>query len=167
MANEYNSLGQILSSGGEVALAKAIASGWSSERIGNLMLNRLRVQPGDEENVLRQFGEAMVSAGDTINGLNESDGIPNDAIPTNPYGFGPDGEGGRYRYSAEFSIDGGANWFQVQVVIGDSQSVAEVLDAIRRQAAENIGHSPGAFGTEDDIKFSDISAIVTGIEKAY
>lgn len=144
--NPYNSLGQILAEGGEIALGLAISRGWSDQKIAALFARRFEPMADADRNRLTSLANAAVSAADQINAAIDGGEIDPSALPINPSLFGADPGGRRAILITEFSPDEGATWFEARIDFADVPTVAELQAAIEQEAARRITDSPSAFG---------------------
>lgn len=142
----YNSLGQILSEGGEIALGLAIAHGWSEGKISALFARRFEPMSANDRNRLLEIASAAVSAADLVNNLGPNDSLVPGDLPITPELFGNDPEGRRALLITEFSTDDGGKWYETRLTFADIPTMEEIREAIAAEASRRIVDSPSAFG---------------------
>lgn len=142
----YNELGQILSEGGEIALALAFAHGWSDSKIAALFARRFLPMRPDDQDRLRGLADAALQAGEAFNQTPPSERVSLDDIPLNPH-LSPDRVGSdRVYWIGEFQFPGDQNWFQIRGSSPDNVPVGEILSEIADEATSRAGRSPQSFG---------------------
>lgn len=165
--NPYNSLGQILSHGGEIALARAISRGWSSSKIDSLFAKRFEPIRGEDREALMDFSERGLEAGRFVTMRNTPDAmwkaewksihesmvdkiLSNDddwleEIPINPNLYGDEPNGRRFHYVGVLIGDDGKEMFTVRGDLADALSDADIIEDANRQAHKNKNDSPRSF----------------------
>lgn len=142
----YNSLGQILAQGGEIALGLAIAHGWSDSKISALFARRFEPMSVTDRNRLVDLANAAIAAADVVNNLGESDALQPGDLPINSALFGDDSGGRRALLITEFSTDEGGKWYETRLTFADIPTMDEIREAIQAEADRRIHDSPSAFG---------------------
>lgn len=142
----FNSFGQILRAGGEIALSIAKGLGFSDSRIARLIETRLRPDSPETLRRLDQFTDDMVSAGNLVNALERNAQIELPSIPVNPYLFGDDAAGRRAFFTGEFAIEGIDRPYRVDIELPDISTPAAIFDAMNEEVVRRVRESPSAFG---------------------
>jgi hypothetical protein len=145
----FNSLGQILAQGGEIALARAIESGYSSQQIDALFDRRFNPVTQETRDELFALAEAGLAAGTAINELPPDQLIPLEMVPVNPDLFGDDSAGLRVFFLGRWRRSDSDRWFNVSGSLPDLTVYQDILDAILQAAGANINESPKKFGAEE------------------
>lgn len=144
--NPYNELGQILSEGGEIALALAFAHGWSDDKIAALFARRFLPMRQEDQDRLRNISQAALDAGEAFNQTPTGERVSLEDIPLNP-NLDPDRVGSnRIFWIGEFQFPGDESWFQVRGTAADNLTVGEILADLAEEATNRVGRSPAAFG---------------------
>ena len=91
----FNSLGQIISRGGEIAIARLLAGGMPAGEAREIMLKRFGPLRAEVERDFFSLAERMAQAGETITRFDPTQPIPAGLIPENPELFGPSPAGRR------------------------------------------------------------------------
>lgn len=149
----YNSLGQILAKGGEIALGLALSGGWSEDRVRALFLRRFEPMTDADRGSLYEFAGRGVRAGELANSTAPEDQLPLSDIPINAALFDEDGGGNRVLVVVDYSFDGGATSFQVRLPFPDVPTAAEIAKAVGIEADELRERYPtmrGVAGTGDN-----------------
>lgn len=157
----YNSLGQILSQGGEIALGLALAYGWSDQKIAALFARRFEPMSADDRDRLLGIATAAVNAADLVNAMDEGGAIGPGDLPVNPQLFGDESGGKRALLVTEFSPDQGANWYEVRLTFADLPSLQDIQDALQIEADRRIKDSPSAFSMKRGDEPEDLMFRVT------
>lgn len=142
----FNSFGQILRQGGEIALSIAKGLGFSESRIARLIEHRLRPDGPQTLSEIHQFTDDMIAAGRSANQLARDQQIPITDIPVNPYLFGDEPQGRRAFYTGEFTIEGIDKPYRVDVELADITTTGAIFEAMNAEAIRKIRQSPPAFG---------------------
>lgn len=146
----YNSLGQIIAAGGEIALGLAIAYGWSDRQISLLFARRFEPMTPDDRRRLTDIAEASVNAARELNESGPSAGIGLGDVPIIPGLFGESPEGLRFKVIGEFQFDEGGKWYSARLDFPDVPTWQEMIAAIEAYAM-NVSHrSPDRFGVDPD-----------------
>lgn len=135
--NPYNELGQILASGGEVALGLALYHGWDSGKIALLIGKRLKVAPGSDQETLQALAEDAIASGEYLNSLQPGETIDPNKIAFNPSLFGDDPGGRRWRWEAEYRFGEGGDWWRLTSGEADFGQLNQVVDIIAGAAVQN------------------------------
>jgi len=126
----FNSLGQILSTGGEIALGLA----YSLEKPPGFLLllfdRRLRPATDDDRAALISLSRRGVSAAKHMQMMRPDEIIPMDEIPINPYLFDGGTDGRRILAVGDVSHDGGDTWFQKRVPLPDETTWGGLVDQL-------------------------------------
>lgn len=123
----YNSLGQILANGGEIALGLAISRGWTSGQIALLFARRFDPMAPDDRQRLIDLAERSVAAANAINAQQPGDDIDIEGVPINPYLFGDEPGGKRGKAVGRFSVDEGLHWFNFYHDTSDLSSPSQMF----------------------------------------
>jgi len=123
----YNSLQQILSSGGSVALGLAYAYKWSKDKISGLFARKFEPMLPDDKSQLIQIAMQGARAASEINKIPASEQIDTNLIPTNPFLFGDEPGGARVLYVVENAIDDGNRTLQIRLREEDFKTPEELL----------------------------------------
>lgn len=165
--NPFNSLGQILAEGGEIALGLAIARGWSDSRISSLFARRFEPMEPDERQRLIDLASRAVRAAQDINELPPGSSIDPSLLPINPSLYGDDPSGRRAILITEFSPDEGGNWFEARIDFADIPTMADLMAAVEAEAARRITDSPSAFGQTRQAGVPELQFRVTFGERRF
>lgn len=187
--NPYNSLGQIMAKGGEVALGLAMVRGWDETQISSLFSRRFEPLRDEDRAELRRFSARGVDAAQRIQDrqrqrlmgaiedsidrttfMEPGEGFSDlglEGIPINPNLFGGELDGRRARYVGILTDDEGKDILTVYGDLADLGSPWEIHDAVRDRAKEMIDDSPKAFGgmNAEDVDAADIRVVF--IERAF
>lgn len=144
----YNELGQILSSGGEIALGLAISRGWSSSQIALLFSRRFDPMRDEDRQRLIDIANRAVAAAAQISDMPPDEDIDPNVIPTNPYLFGDDPSGRRAKVAGRFTVDEGANWFDFRHDISDIGNREQMLDEIQAAIESDFSKYPEGGGSK-------------------
>ena len=142
----FNELGQILSMGGEQALARLISTGASEERIVLLFFTRFEPMRASDRAALRRLAREMVSAGEFLDALDPGDTFGPNEIPVNQFLFGDTPGGRRMRIESEVEFGIEERLLRTSVDFADVPTVPEFLEASRLKALEILGQYPERFG---------------------
>jgi len=132
----YDALGRILSSGGEMSLALAMARGYSDSAIGAMMLRKFGGDYTAASGSLGGFALDMIAAGELANQRQSSGGqIDASEVPIN--GFLPDEEmgGTRFKWAADVTFEGASS---AVTVYGYSVS-GDIAEMVEEALAGGIG----------------------------
>lgn len=153
MADEqpYNSLGQILASGGEIAVGLALYHGWDSNRLALLLGRRLRVAPGSDTDELIRIAEDAIASGEYLNSLTPDDIIDPGQIVTNPVLFGDDPQGRRWRWEGEYRFGPDGTWWRYGGGEADFEQLKDILGQISQSAVANANTYKAKEGVAGDI----------------
>lgn len=142
----FNSFGQILRAGGEIALSIAKGLGFDQSRIARLIERRIRPDSPETMRQLDTFTDSMIGAGKIITGLDPHSQIELPSIPVNPYLFGDDPAGRRAFFTGEFSIEGIDKFYRVDVELADITTPSDIFESLNEEALRRVHDSPRAFG---------------------
>lgn len=135
--NPYNSLGQILSEGGEIALGIALFHGWDSGKIAILLTKRLKVAPGTDTDALFALATEALNSG-TLAGSEDPNAPPDPFdIPVNGGLFGDAPEGRRLHWEAEYRFGTEGEWWRISGDESDLVPIGEIFDQIAGMATAN------------------------------
>lgn len=123
----YNSLGQILTHGGEIGLAIRISRGLSESDALSVISERYPGLPIDQQRELYDIAEAAALGGRTLNELSADQQIPLEAIPINPYLFGAEPLGRRMLVAVEMSNSQTGQVVQVREPINPSDTIGQMI----------------------------------------
>lgn len=143
----FNELGQILASGGEIALGLAISRGWSDRQIALLFARRFEPMREEDRERLVTTANRMVEAARYLNDIGDDDEIQLGNVPINPYLFGINPGGARAKVAYRFSVDEGVNWFDGRIDAHDLSSKAALFDLIEEQINIDFAKYPEGGGS--------------------
>lgn len=157
----YNSLGQILSEGGEIALGLAIHRGWSDSQISALFARRFEpMQPADRARLI-EIAKAGLAGAESLSNLDPSDTIPLGSVPIVPELFGDDFSGKRYSYVGEWFNPNTGKWIEVRGDFPSVPSPEDIATDIGDKANTRIKKSPEKFGLPGGTQFDDLEIRIT------
>ncbi len=163
----FNELGQILSMGGEQALARLISAGASEERIVLLFFRRFEPMRDLARTALRDLSDAMVVAGSTIAGLARDLQIPLGIVPSNQFLFGEIPGGRRVRFAVSVEIEELDRFIDLVLDFADMPTVADLLQAARADLQQKIDNSPRAFGFQPGQQATPLNIIIPFAERRF
>src|SRR3990172_1275725 len=126
----FNSLGQILSTGGEIALGLAYSLEKPHAFVLLLFDRRLRPVTDNDRAELISLSRRGVDAAKHMQMMRPDEMIPMDEIPINPYLFGGGTEGRRILAVGDVSHDGGDTWFQKRVPLPDETTWGGLVEQL-------------------------------------
>lgn len=142
----YNELGQILSTGGEIALGLAILQDLGKE--GFLLFFTRRFSPirDEDRETLISLSESMIEGGVIIDHLKFNEAINLDDIPLNQFLFGGNLEGRRILITGEVQVPGANSRVQLRIPFPDTPTVEEMREAFMARSFDIIRRYPEKFG---------------------
>jgi hypothetical protein len=163
----YNELGQILASGGEIALGLAIAKGWTGSQIALLFARRFDpMRPEDRDRLIDLANRALQAASDISDMPPDADIDPS-GIPTNPYLFGDDPSGRRAKVAGRFTVDEGVNWFDYRHDISDITNREQMLNEIQAAIEQDWSKYPEGGGKKFGGPMEHLTIELTLTEKRF
>lgn len=136
----YNTLQQILSAGGSIALGVSYALRWSKDRISGLFARKFEPMIPSEKSELIQIAMQGVRAAQLFDQL-PKDQLPDPAtIPINPYLPETTSGGGRVLHVVDYSANQGANTLQDRIITEDFKTPEEIADETLNDAFEIAAH---------------------------
>jgi hypothetical protein len=163
----YDALGRIMASGGEMALALAMARGYSDARISQIMLRKF----GDDWNTaggaLGGFASGMIVAGALANERLESGGsLDISEVPLN--GFADTGEYGpaRFRWAADVFFEGASSAVTVYGY-GSSADPKDLTEDAVNQGDSIVDKYRSKFGLGEGETLTPLAVQFTAIERQY
>ncbi len=163
----FNSLGQILSQGGEQALAKAIFLGFSEERIVALFLRRFEPMTPDDREALRAFSDEIVVAGVVVAGVVPPGQITAGMIPVNEFLYGDSAEGRRVRVAFDVEVEGLTRLISVVEDFPDIPTIDELREAARSKIFSIAEKYPELFGLQPGETPNIINLIIPFTERKF
>lgn len=163
----YDSLGRIMSSGGEMTLALAMSRGYPTSQIDLIMGRKFADDYTNSGGLLAAFAIGMIAAGERANEIQRGGGTIDIAeIPVN--GFLPDEEmgGTRFKWTADVTFEGASS---AVTVYGYSAS-ADIQDLLNDALEGGIGivdNYRSKFGLSEDDTVTPLSVQFTAIERQY
>lgn len=133
-AHQYNSLGQILSNRGEVALGLAHWNRWPAPKIESFKANRFGILLPNEMESLESIAKRGSEVHERIILGPKGEPFDPDILPTNPYLFGDQSEGQRILLVTESINNATGRKFQERITYPDVISWDDAL----LQAIENL-----------------------------
>lgn len=163
----YNSLGQILASGGEIALGLAMSHGVSPERIQALFARRFDpLQPNDRA-TLEQIARAGVAAGEMLSGLAPGESIPIHSIPINPNLFGDEPAGRRIKIIGEWQFPNSEQWIETRLEYPDLPTLDQILEDIINKGRQVGNRCHDKFGLPIDEPVDITNVRITFTERRF
>lgn len=163
----FNSLGQILASGGERAIALAMVRGYSAVEVGALVDRRFEpMLPEDRESLLR-LADDSIQAGLRVSGLGGTEYVLSANLPFNSQLLGEDGGGTRLFVFGEFSIDEGQSWYQLGYASPDDLTYQELIDQMQRQGAGYVNKTPLDFNADADVIADNVEIRILFAERKF
>lgn len=141
----YNSLGQILASGGGISVSLAIARGWSEDKILAMINRRYSPVTADVVGQLLGEGQRLAEAGLSTDLDNDDPAIALQNIPIEESLTAEQLDGGRTLYIGQVSFDDGETWFEIRIIGTGDESDIDIVDAMMEEAERRAGDSPGRF----------------------
>lgn len=139
----YNSLGQILAQGGEIALGLAIQHGWTDTQINQLFARRFEpMQPSDRQR-LTDIARAAVANVGQIEDIGDDSAIPISSIPINPELFGEEYSGKRSLFVTEVWNPITGKWIQIRLDFPGIPSPQDIANAAADELRNRSRRSPG------------------------
>lgn len=142
----FNELGQILSTGGEIALGLAILQDLGKE--GFLLFFNRRFAPISDIDraALISLSESMIAGGEEIQRLQLNEAVSPQSIPINEWLFGKSLEGRRVLITGEVEFPGATHRVQVRMAFPDIPTLAEIREAFLAQGLTVTSSNPEGFG---------------------
>ncbi|KKN24605.1 hypothetical protein LCGC14_0893280 [marine sediment metagenome] len=163
----FNSLGQILSQGGEQALAKAIFAGFTSERIILLFARLFEPMLPADRVALRALSNNMVNAGAAIGQLEPPDEVGPAMIPVNQYLYGDEPGGRRVRVAFDVQLEGFERLVSIVEDFPDIPTLEDLREAARREVERRAFDTPGAFGVQPGAMPNMLALIIPFTERRF
>lgn len=151
----FDSLGRILSEGGEIALGLAIIRGWSDSQIIELFARRFSGLSSAETERLSSMANAAIRGARIANDLDPSDPFPLSSLPVNPELFGDEFSGKRSFFIGEVWNPMKEHWIEIRMEFPGVPTLNEVNEKLFGEARRRFGESPDRLGTlpeEDDFQ---------------
>jgi hypothetical protein len=140
----YNSIGQILAAGADQYAAVKLARGLSETEIIPLLRDRFRPDPASDLGQVMAIAIAGRYAAQRLNELGPGANFADVDIPINPYLFGEDTGGLRYRAIAEGTVAESGKIFQTRLDIPDIIDWGEVYEAASTEMQDIVTEYPEA-----------------------
>lgn len=157
MSQPYNSLGQILSSGGDVAIAGMLGRGRSQQYVLGVIASRFPLLSPLDSSKLIQSSQQSLTAGRMYSSLRRDERPEPGMIPVVPELFGGEPDGRRVLYAMDYSIDGGEHWFTHRFESPDIMSYQEIVTALSPIIEKYRKGSPDFLGGVDFVSPENIT----------
>lgn len=157
----FDSLGRILASGVEIAVALAMNKGYTPGQIGLLILRRVGDLEPSLQNQLEDVSRNILNAGQSLNDLEPGSDIPLGSVPIISELFGDDPQGNRFLFSGEISLAGEDKWYRVDILSGTPLDIDSLRNAILEEQQRITNQYPGSFGGKFDDPDSQIDVRIT------
>lgn len=163
----YDALGRILSSGGEMSLALAMARGYSDSAIGSLMMRKFGADYAAASGPLAGFATGMIAAGELATRRQQTGGtMEPDEVPINA--FLPDDEmgGTRFKWAADVTFEGASS---AVTVYGYSASgdIAEMVQDALTGGIGIVDNYRNKFGLAEDDNITPLTIQFLAMEGNY
>lgn len=165
--NPYNELGQILATGGEIALAIGFSHGRSDMDTIAYIRTRFPPLPRDDEDFLVRLSKSMSEMDDVIKSFDPSMQLPVTSFPRNPLLFGDDWGGKRIAIGFDASIEGSDQTVQIRTSFPDVPTFEDLLRAAEEELERRIRKSPGEFAGMDEEKLDEIILHILYAERRF
>lgn len=139
----YNSLGQILSRGGEIAVARSILSGLDFGELVDRFAKRFAPVRDETLEQLIGFANRMITGGDAVLSLSRDAIPPAQIIPINRELFGADSAGKRIRYVVQGEVEWSGGVFDVWIDLPDFTPWGAIEETIAERARAIAISDPG------------------------
>jgi len=160
----YNSLGQIIAAGGEIALGLAIVHGWTDRQIALLFSRRFEPMRAEDRQRLTDIANAAIGAADRINAIPVGGDISLSDVPIIPGLFGDEPEGRRVKIIGEWQFEEGGQWYETRLDLADLPSLLELARLIAQHGRE-VGQAcrdKFGFDKEEPIPVSGVRITFAG-----
>jgi hypothetical protein len=151
----------------EIGLARAIVLGQDEFIVDDFIIARLSALTPDDLSYMRNLANAIVSAGQYLSSLSPTDQINADEIPTVPVINEDEWSGKRVRTPAQWSPDGGDNWFNFSVDLPDITDFGDLIAYAHNLAQAYIDAYPGRFEGIIGGPLGTLEVRTIGAEKAF
>lgn len=142
----YNSLGQILSQGGEIAVGLSLLRGGDRGSVLLLIGRRFGPMQDADREALVDFSQRMIDAGATISESEYAGPIPPEAVPLNQYLFGGTTEGRRSIFTVEVEFPGAEGRVEMRLTFPDLPTQEELREAALGRGGDIVTQYPEKFG---------------------
>ena len=146
----YNSLGQIIAQGGEIALGLAIAHGWTSGQIALLFARRFEPMRDDDRERLVAIADRSFRAAYLLSNKPDDFGISLDDIPIIEGLYGGENEGRRIKVIGEWQFEEGGQWYETRLDFPDLISLNEMMAMIISHGRDVGERCRDKFGFDKD-----------------
>lgn len=165
--NPYDSLGRILSSGGEIGLARAMADKAHPESVGTFIEKRLSNLSAYDVNYVKDLASSILEAGRLLSAAGENEPVNWDDIPTNGDLFGDEWEGKRVFWFGEWNIPGEDEWYKFSGTLPDLPDKSYIARYAAELAHSYIEAYKGKFIKKLPEYQGEVRVRIIGTEKAY
>lgn len=163
----YDALGRILSSGGEMSLALAMARGYSDERISGIMFRKFGDDYTAAGGALTGFAAGMIAAGELANERAEMGGsLSLDEIPLNGHLQDEEMGGARFKWSADVYFEGASSAVTVYGYSSSEDPLDMYEDAVG-QGDKIVDKYRSKFGLGEGETLTPLAVRVMTMERAY
>jgi hypothetical protein len=141
----FDTLGRILSEGGDKALANALSRGNAKQEL--LLLKRWFGYGASESDIrtVRGIAERAVDAGRQITSADPDSPINLAIIPINPRLFLGEDAGNRFYVSTDFTFSNSSQWYRADFLFPDLYSAADIISEVNARAEYMKTGSPVIF----------------------
>lgn len=160
----FNSLGQILAKGGEIALAQAIWQKQTPGQIAALFARKFDPMTNDDREKLYSLAEDMVASAKAISSADEDAELSSISPPLNESPSWDTSEGDRLHWTGVYRPVGNKTWYATSGTWPIDGTIRSLLEYLRSVGKKNINDSPDSFKLSEGVDTDQIEVQITGIE---
>lgn len=163
----YNSLGQILAEGGEIALGLAILRNWNSDQIAALFQRKFEPMRPEDRIRLTQLAQAAIAGAESSQNTPFGSPISLTDLPVNPELFGDDFSGKRSFYLTEVWNPFKDHWIEIRLEFAGVPTPEEIQDKMFAEARRRLNDSPEKLGKPKDAEIPPLQGRVLFQERRF